>query len=150
MLFESKPVRSSWCAGQKELSGPGHAFCTAQGKGAFALSLLVSRRIQFSLPHCSCLQFYVISWQLWAAVILKKTHSSNSIIYLSKLECCFLHLPCQKNPTKIHLEALSLLLVEKKIWDLTLLYKQTLSNTNLVLVLLALKFKSVSHGRLDL
>lgn len=67
-----------------------------------------------------------------------------------KRVCCFLNPPCQKNPTKIHLEALSLLLVEKKIWGLALLYKWTLSNKNLVLVLLELKFKSVSHGRLSL
>lgn len=65
-----------------------------------------------------------------------------------KRVCCFLNLPYQNPPTKIHLEALSLLLVEKKIWGLTLLYKRTLSNKNLVLVLLALKFKSLSHGRL--
>lgn len=79
-------------------------------------------------------QWYHLSFQAW---VLKKV-------------CFFLNSPCQKNLTKIHLEDLSLLLVEEKIWGLTLLYKWTLSNKNLVLVLLALEFKSVSCGRLSL
>lgn len=138
---------------------------SASRKGAAALPVLTSARIQFSPPCSSGLQFYVTTWQLWyktwADGTLKNTNASNGSIFSVHVLTVYRRFAASwtfhvKNPVKTHLAAVSLLgcrgkdLGQTPVSVLTLLYKWTLSNKNLVPVLLAFKFKPVRLGSLRL